>query len=190
MSVSRVTDETNIRVTLNLEGGNQEVVTGLGFFDHMIKAFARHGGFGVDVYAKGDLEVDAHHTVEDVGIVLGQAFALALGDKAGIHRYGQAIIPMDEALVMAVVDISGRGQAYYDVPITVERVGEFDTQLVKEFFLAFAREAHITLHVRLLSGENAHHIIEAVFKACAHALKQAVNVDVKGGEVPSTKGVL
>lgn len=188
----RETSETTIRVMLNLDDASERSIeTGVGFFDHMLDAFARHGKIGLDAKViKDDLHVDAHHTVEDTGIVLGCAVAQALGDKAGIRRFGHAFVPMDEALVMAAVDISGRGQAFYEVPVGVERVGDFDTQLAKEFFIAFAREAGITLHVRLICGENGHHIIEAAFKAVGRALREAVEVDPRESGVPSTKGCL
>ena len=188
----RETSETAIRVMLNLDDASERSIeTGVGFFDHMLDAFARHGKIGLDAKViKGDLHVDAHHTVEDTGIVLGCAVAQTLGDKAGIRRFGHAFVPMDEALVMAAVDISGRGQAFYEVPVGVERVGDFDTQLAKEFFIAFAREAGITLHVRLICGENGHHIIEAAFKAVGRALREAVEVDPRETGIPSTKGCL
>lgn len=188
----RETSETTIRVMLNLDDASERSVeTGVGFFDHMLDAFARHGKLGLDAKViEGDLHVDAHHTVEDTGIVLGRAIAQALGDKAGIRRFGHAFVPMDEALVMAAVDISGRGQAFYEVPVGVERVGDFDTQLAKEFFIAFAREAGITLHVRLICGENGHHIIEAAFKAAGRALREAVEMDPRETGIPSTKGCL
>lgn len=190
-SSSRSTRETDITVSIDLDGSGQaDVSTQVGFFDHMLDAFARHGCFDLTVHAKGDLEVDSHHTVEDVGIVLGRTFAEALGDKAGIRRFGNAVVPMDETLVMAAVDISGRGAAYYEVPVSAEVVGTFDTQLAKEFFIAFAREAGVTLHVRLLCGENAHHILEAAFKASARALREAVEDDPRVIGVPSTKGSL
>ena len=189
-SVSRTTNETDVRIELCLDGGACDIATGVGFFDHMLNAFARHGKFGLVAQVKGDLQVDAHHSVEDAGIVLGKAFAQALGDKAGIRRFGHAFVPMDEALVMAAVDISGRGQAFYEVPVRLERVGDFDTQLAKEFFLAFAREAGLTLHVRLICGDNAHHVIEAAYKACGRALREAVEFDAREEGVPSTKGVL
>lgn len=188
----RETSETTIRIRLNLDDAERRTIeTGVGFFDHMLDAFARHGKFGMDVEVmESDLQVDAHHTVEDTGIVLGRAVARALGDKAGIRRFGHAFVPMDESLVMAAVDISGRGQAFYEVPVGVERVGDFDTQLAKEFFIAFAREAGVTLHVRLICGENGHHVIEAAFKAVGRALREAVEMDPRESGVPSTKGVL
>lgn len=190
-SVSRNTRETDISITLDLDGtGAACARTQVGFFDHMLDAFARHGCFDLDVRVQGDLEVDAHHTVEDTGIVLGRAFAEALGNKAGIRRFGHAFVPMDETLVMAAVDISGRGAAFYDVPVSIAAVGTFDTQLAKEFFIAFAREAGVTLHVRLECGENAHHILEAAFKAVGRALREAVEDDPRVLGVPSTKGSL
>ena len=188
----RGTGETTIRVTLDLDDASERLMeNGIGFFDHMLDAFSRHGKFGLTVEVmEDDLAVDGHHTVEDTGIVLGRAFARALGDKAGIRRFGHAFVPMDESLVMAAVDISGRGQAFYEVAPTSEWVGAFDTQLAKEFFIAFAREAGVTLHVRLICGENSHHIIEAAFKAVARAMREAVEVDPRETGVPSTKGVL
>lgn len=189
--VSRNTSETQITIALKLDGvGSCAVSTGVGFLDHMLNAFARHGLFDLKVQATGDLEVDAHHTTEDVGIVLGEAFFKALGDKAGIARFGSSIIPMDESLVMASVDISGRGQAYCDMPIPAPRVGDFDTELAVEFFYAFAREAKITLHVKELAGANSHHIIEAAFKACGRAMRQACEFDPRVKGIPSTKGAL
>jgi len=190
-SITRETRETQITVTLDLDGGGKTAVeTGVPFFDHMLDAFGRHGLFDLTVAAKGDVEIDAHHTVEDVGIVLGQAVAKALADKAGITRYGDACIPMDEALVLAAVDVSGRGGLYYDVSLPIEIIGTFDTTLAKEFLVALATNAGITLHVRSLAGENAHHIVEAAFKAVARALAQAVALDARVTGVPSTKGAL
>lgn len=189
--VSRVTGETNITVKLNLDGaGACDISTGVPFFDHMLNAFGRHGLFDLTVHAQGDVEVDAHHTVEDVGIVLGEAFAQALGDKAGITRFADVAIPMDETLVMAAVDISGRGQAYCDLPVPTERVGTFDTELAVEFFYAFARDAKLTLHVRELAGGNSHHIIEAAFKAAGRAMRRACELDPRVHGIPSTKGSL
>ncbi|HBT95575.1 MAG TPA: imidazoleglycerol-phosphate dehydratase HisB, partial [Coriobacteriia bacterium] len=171
--------------------GATNVDTGVAFFDHMLEAFGRHGLFDLSVTAKGDLEVDAHHTVEDTGIVLGQAFTQALGDKKGIRRFGDALISMDEALVMAAVDISGRGQLHWDVELPIEIIGTFDTTLFKEFLIALASNAGVTLHVRSLSGENSHHIIEAASKAVARALGEAVALDTRVGDrIPSTKGVI
>ena len=190
-SITRETRETQITVTLDLDGGGKVAVsTGVPFFDHMLDAFGRHGLFDLMVDAKGDLEIDAHHTVEDVGIVLGQAIAQALADKNGITRYGSSTLPMDEALVLAAVDISGRGALYYDVALPIEIIGTFDTTLAKEFLTALATNAGITLHVRSLAGDNAHHIIEAAFKAVARALAAAVALDPRVSGVPSTKGAL
>ena len=170
--------------------GTARVDTGVPFLNHMLDAFARHGFFDLTVQARGDLDIDAHHTVEDVGIVLGQALAEALGDKSGINRYGSSALPMDEALVLAAVDISGRGQLHYAVDLPIEIIGTFDTTLAKEFLVALATNAGITLHVRSLAGENAHHVIEAAFKAVARALAQAVALDSRVAGVPSTKGAL
>ena len=168
-----------------------DVETGVPFFDHMLDAFGRHGLFDLTVRAQGDVDVDAHHTVEDTGIVLGRALAEALGEKAGIERFGSAFVPMDEALVLAALDISGRGQLHWDVEAPFGMVGDFDTQLAREFFIALAANAGITLHIRQLAGDNVHHIFEAAFKAAGRALRQAVAVDpALGGAVPSTKGVL
>jgi imidazoleglycerol-phosphate dehydratase len=190
-SITRKTRETDITVALDLDGtGSTSVETGVPFFDHMLDAFGRHGLFDLSVSAVGDLEIDAHHTVEDVGIVLGQAIAEALADKSGITRFGSATVPMDEALVLAAVDISGRGALYYDVALPIELIGTFDTTLAKEFLTALATNAGVTLHVRSLAGENAHHIIEAAFKATARALAQAVALDARVSGVPSTKGAL
>ncbi|ACV22546.1 Imidazoleglycerol-phosphate dehydratase [Slackia heliotrinireducens] len=189
--VARATKETDIAIELELDGtGCVDVSTGVGFFDHMLDAFGRHGLFDLKVQAKGDIQVDDHHTVEDCGIVLGQAFAQAIGDKKGIRRFGSSYVPMDETLVLAAVDFSGRGQAYYEVPVATQKVGTFDTELAKEFFIAFAREAGVTLHVRLICGENSHHIIEAAFKACGRALREACEDDPRVEGVPSTKGSL
>lgn len=189
--VTRVTGETDITVELDLDGtGTCLIDTGVPFFDHMLNAFGRHGLFDLTVRATGDIEVDAHHTVDDTGIVLGQAFTQALGDKAGITRFSDVCIPMDETLVQAAVDISGRGQAYCDLPIPTERVGSFDTELAVEFFYAFARDARVTLHVRELSGANSHHIIEAAFKAAGRAMRYACELDPRVNGVPSTKGSL
>ena len=184
--VTRKTGETDIQIKLDLDGsGVCDIDTGVPFFDHMLNAFGRHGQFDLTVHAVGDVEVDAHHTVEDTGIVLGEAFCQALGDKAGIARFASSTIPMDEA-----VDISGRGQAYCDLPLPTERVGSFDTELAVEFFYAFARDARLTLHVRELAGENSHHIIEAAFKATGRAMRFACEMDPRVKGVPSTKGTL
>lgn len=189
--VSRKTGETDIQIKLDLDGsGVCDLDTGVPFFDHMLNAFGRHGQFDLTVHAVGDVEVDAHHTVEDTGIVLGEAFCQALGDKAGITRFADSTIPMDETLVMAAVDISGRGQAYCDLPLPTERVGSFDTELAVEFFYAFARDAKLALHVRELAGENSHHIIEAAFKATGRAMRFACEMDPRVKGVPSTKGTL
>lgn len=189
--VTRATGETDITVELDLDGtGTCLIDTGVPFFDHMLNAFGRHGLFDLTVRATGDIEVDAHHTVEDTGIVLGQAFTQALGDKAGITRFSDVCIPMDETLVQVAVDISGRGQAYCDLPIPTERVGSFDTELAVEFFYAFARDARVTLHVRELSGANSHHIIEAAFKAAGRAMRYVCELDPRVNGVPSTKGSL
>lgn len=186
--VTRKTKETSIAASLILDGGECSVSTGIGFFDHMLTAFAVHGGFGLALNAEGDLFVDGHHTVEDTGIVLGQAFAKALGDRSGIERYGSFYLPMDEALALCVVDISGRPFLVYDAELSSQMIGEFDSSLTEEFLRAFAVNAGITLHVKVLYGKNAHHIVEAVFKALGHALKAACASS--GGGVLSTKGVL
>ncbi|OAT83663.1 imidazoleglycerol-phosphate dehydratase HisB [Desulfotomaculum copahuensis] len=190
--IERQTGETEIRLRLNLDGdGVYQVDTGVGFLDHMLSLWARHGLFDLKLSAAGDLHVDAHHTVEDTGICLGEAIKQALGGKAGINRYGQALLPMDEALVLAAVDLSGRGRLSFDVPLPSPRVGDFDTELVEEFLQALTAHGEFTLHVRLLAGHNTHHIIEAVFKALGRALRQAAAVDARRpGQVPSTKGVL
>lgn len=189
--VSRKTKETDITVELNIDGsGKYDIDTGVGFFDHMLSGFARHGFFDLKVKVTGDLEVDAHHTVEDTGIVLGTAFAKAIGDKKGIKRFGDCILPMDDALVLAAVDISGRHYFDIDLPIDVPVVGDFDTQLVNEFFYSFADAAKINLHIKKLSGNNAHHIIEATFKAVSKALDAATQMDPRNEGVLSTKGVL
>ena len=187
----RATSETDIGLSVDLDGtGAYDVETGVGFFDHMLCAFARHSLIDLTVRVKGDTEVDDHHTVEDTGIVLGQALREALGDKRGVRRFGSVLVPLDEALVMAAVDLSGRGGLYWDVPIGPAKVGTFDTELAQEFFVGLAREAGITLHLRLVCGENAHHIIEATFKAAARALRAAVESDPRVDGVPSTKGAL
>lgn len=187
--ISRKTKETDIAVELNLDGGEVNVNTGIGFLDHMLTALGVHGGFGLDVFCKGDLHVDGHHTAEDVGIVLGMTFKEALGDKSGIMRYGSAFIPMDEALGFCALDISARPFLVFNAEFTNERVGEFDTCLTEEFMRAFAFNAGITLHLRVEYGSNDHHKIEALFKALAYALKAAVRKNESGGAV-STKGVL
>lgn len=188
--ISRKTKETDITVKLDLDGAPKaEINTGIGFLDHMLTALAVHGGFSLSVSCKGDLNVDGHHTTEDIGIVLGQAFAKALGDKAGIMRYGNAFIPMDEALAFCSLDISARPFLVFNAQFTNERVGEFDTCLIEEFMRAFAFNAGITLHLRLEYGSNDHHKIEALFKALAYALKAAVKRNTDGSVV-STKGML
>jgi len=190
-NISRTTAETDIRLSLQLDGtGKSEVKTGCGFLDHMLTLFARHGGFDLTVSCSGDTQVDDHHSVEDVGICLGTAFSDALGDLRGVTRYGHMILPMDEALLLAAVDLSGRGFLAYELEIPTEKVGDFDTELVEEFFLAFTRKANLTLHVRQLAGKNSHHIIEGCFKAVARALKTAVSIQPGSTEIPSTKGVL
>jgi imidazoleglycerol-phosphate dehydratase len=191
-SIARRTSETDITLTLALDGtGQSEIDTGIGFFDHMLTAFARHGQFDLTVTASGDLHIDAHHTVEDVGIVLGQAFAEALGDKRGITRFGQALIAMDEALAEAAIDISGRAHLTWNATFTRDMLGDIDTQLFEEFFRAFAGNARVTLHVTSRAGSNAHHIAESCFKAAARALRMAVAIDPRAGDlIPSTKGAL
>ena len=189
--VARTTGETDILVEIDLDGtGKTDVATGVGFFDHMLTALGRHSLIDLTVHCKGDTWVDDHHTVEDVGIALGQALREALGDKAGIRRFGDVCVPLDEALVLAAVDVSGRGELYWDVPIGPDKVGTFDTELGHEFFAGFARDAGITLHLREIAGDNAHHILEATFKACARALRAAVEPDPRVSGIPSTKGVL
>jgi imidazoleglycerol-phosphate dehydratase len=190
--ITRTTSETDIRASLCLDGtGQVQVATGIGFLDHMLTALGRHGLLDLAVAAKGDLHIDFHHTTEDVGIVLGQALKQALGDKRGIRRYGQALIPMDEALAEAAIDISGRPFLAWSVPFARDKIGEMDTELFEEFFRAFAFNAGITLHVTLKAGTNAHHVAEACFKALARALRMAVEPDPRAlDQVPSTKGVL
>ena len=190
--ISRVTAETDIRLSLDLDGrGTSDVDTGVGFLDHMLTLFARHARFDLYVKANGDVYVDDHHTVEDVGIALGQAFAEAVGDKKGICRYGDCILPMDEALILCAVDISGRDHLGYSLEIPAEKVGTFDTELTEEFWLGFVRNSRITLHLKQLEGRNSHHIIEGAFKAAARALRQAVSIEsAYADEVPSTKGLL
>lgn len=187
--ISRKTKETDIAVKLNLDGGEVNIKTGIGFLDHMLTALGVHGGFGLDVSCKGDLYVDGHHTAEDVGIVLGQAFAKALGDKSGIMRYGSAFIPMDESLGFCSLDISARPFLVFNAKFENERVGEFDTCLTEEFMRAFAFNAGITLHLRVEYGANDHHKIEALFKALAYALKAATRPNTSGAAI-STKGAL
>ena len=190
--VNRATLETDIRLTLNLDGtGKSEISTGCGFLDHMLTLFASHGRFDLTVNCNGDTYVDDHHTVEDIGISLGKAFADALGDKRGITRYGSYLLPMDEALIMTAVDISGRSCLGYQLEIPTEKIGNFDTELVEEFFLGFVRSCPMSLHIRKLAGTNSHHIVEGCFKSVARSLKAAVAIDsAYAGEIPSTKGVL
>ena len=190
--IARRTAETDIRLSLVLDGtGKGQIETGCGFLDHMLTLFARHGRFDLTVACQGDTWVDDHHTVEDVGICLGDAFAQALGDKRGILRYGSCALPMDEALILTAVDISGRGMLCYGLDIPAQKVGDFDTELAKEFLIAFARRSDMTIHVRQLAGENSHHIIEGMFKSLARSLGAAVAIDPRfSQEIPSTKGVL
>ena len=191
-SIERNTKETDIRVTLELDGtGQAELDTGIGFFDHMLDGFARHGLFDLNVYVDGDLDVDCHHTVEDTGIVLGNAIKEAVGDKKGIRRYGSCILPMDEALVLCAVDLSGRCTLNWDVHCKTEKVGDFDVECASEFWLGFARNVPATLHFVQFAGENTHHILEACFKGAGHALAAAVAIDAAHrDEIPSTKGLL
>jgi len=191
-TITRETKETRISLTLDLDGGGQgDIRTGVGFLDHMLTLFARHGDFDLTVSCDGDTQVDGHHSVEDIGICLGQAFTQALGDKRGIRRYGQCLLPMDETLVLCAVDLSGRDHLGWAVDLPSRKVGDFDTELGKEFWLAFVRNCPAALHIRLVTGENTHHILEAVFKAAGRTLKEAVSQDPKHrDEIPSTKGVL
>lgn len=190
--IKRKTAETDITLRLTLEGSGQgSVDSGCGFLDHMLTLFAAHGRFDLDLLCKGDVQVDDHHSVEDIGIALGEAFAVALGDKRGIHRYGHTVLPMDEALILSAVDLSGRGYLEYALELPAAKVGSFDTELVEEFFLAFVRKAGCTLHIRQLSGRNTHHIIEGAFKSVARSLREAIAPDMAyGDEIPSTKGLL
>ena len=190
--IIRKTEETDIALKLELDGkGNSEISSGVGFLDHMLILFAKHGHFDIKLKCEGDTYVDDHHSVEDIGIALGKAFAEALGDKKGIKRYGNIILPMDEALILSAIDISGRSYLAFGLEIPTEKVGSFDTELVEEFFRAFAVNAGITLHISQLAGSNSHHIIEGAFKSVARSLKEAVSVDaVFSDEIPSTKGVL
>ena len=192
VEIERKTAETDIRLALDLDGSGKSVInSGCGFLDHMLTLFSKHSGYDLSVQCKGDVEVDFHHTTEDIGIALGQAFYKSIGDKRGITRYGDIVLPMDETLIMAAVDISGRDYLAMQLEITAEKVGDFDTELCEEFFQAFVRESKLTLHVRQLAGKNAHHIIEGVFKAVARALSAATKIDAaRADEVPSTKGVL
>ena len=198
-TVKRTTKETDIDLTLSLDGGEVNVKSGSGFFDHMLSLFASHGNFGLTLSCAGDVEVDFHHSVEDIGIVLGEAFKIALGDKVGVNRYGNFLLPMDEALVLVALDLSGRSYLNYDVPLLASRlnddgdeqnpkVGYFDCELAEEFFLAFTRAANVTLHIKKLEGKNTHHTLEAVFKGFGRAMKEACFIS--GTTLPSTKGVL
>ena len=191
-TIIRKTAETDINLTLTLDGtGNSEINSGCGFLDHMLTLFAKHGKFDLTLTCKGDTWVDDHHTVEDIGIALGQAFHEALGDKRGICRYGDTVLPMDESLILTAVDLSGRSYLGYGLEIPTQKVGTFDTELVEEFFLGFVRNAQMNLHIRQLAGSNSHHIIEGAFKSVARSLRQAVSIDAAfAGEIPSTKGVL
>ena len=190
-SVRRTTSETSVELDLDLDGGSVQVSTGVPFFDHMLDQLGRHARLGLIVAATGDLEVDAHHTVEDVGIALGSALAEALGDKAGIRRYGDALVPMEEALAQVALDLSGRPLLVYDADVTAEQIGQYDTSLTEEFLQAFVRTGGVTLHVRLLAGRNAHHAVESIFKATARALGDAVSIDPRAPDaIPSTKGML
>ena len=190
--INRTTAETDIKLRLDIDGrGVSNIDTGCAFLDHMLTLFARHGRFDLDVYCKGDIEVDYHHTVEDIGIALGDAFAKAMGEKRGIVRYGSCILPMDEALILSAVDISGRSHLSFSLDVPTEKVGDFDTELVREFWLGFIRRAAVTLHIKKLDGENSHHIIEGTFKSVARSLRAALAVEAEfADEIPSTKGVL
>ena len=190
--INRKTAETDIFLSLNLDGaGLSSVDTGCGFLDHMLTLFARHGGFDLTVTCKGDTYVDDHHTVEDVGIALGKAFSQALGDKRGIRRYGDRILPMDESLILSAVDISGRGACFAQLDIPTEKIGSFDTQLCEEFFIALCQNGGLNLHIRQLAGRNSHHIIEGAFKSVARSLREAVSIDDRDpNAIPSTKGLL
>ncbi len=190
--IVRNTAETRIRLNLELDGSGKSVIdSGVGFLDHMLTLFASHGRFDLELVCEGDTQVDDHHSVEDIGIALGQAFAQALGDKRGIVRYGSMILPMDEALILSAVDLSGRDHLEYGLDVPAQKVGTFDTELAEEFFLGFVRNAKATLHIRQLAGHNSHHILEGAFKSVARSLKTAVAIDPSlGDEVPSTKGTL
>lgn len=190
--IERKTFETEIKLSLNIDGsGKSEVNTGCGFLDHMLILFSKHGRFDLKLNCLGDVNVDYHHTVEDIGICLGEAFFETIGDCKGINRYASEILPMDEALILSAVDISGRSHLSFDMDIPMQKCGDFDTELVKEFFIAFVRKSNITLHIKKLAGENSHHIIEGAFKSVARSLKKAVAIDEQyKNEIPSTKGVL
>ena len=190
--ISRKTGETDIYLKLNLDGeGKSEIDSGCGFLDHMLTLFSKHANYDLAVTCKGDTQVDYHHTTEDIGIALGKAFLEAVGEKRGIVRYGDILLPMDETLIMAAVDLSGRDYLAFDLQLTAPKVGDFDTELCEEFWLAFTREAKVTLHIKQLAGKNAHHIIEGVFKAVARVLSKATAIDpLRAGQIPSTKGIL
>lgn len=190
--INRKTAETDIKLSLNIDGtGESSISSGCGFLDHMLTLFAKHGRFDLEVSCQGDMCVDAHHTAEDIGIVLGSAFKEALGDKKGIVRYGNMLLPMDEALILTAIDFSGRSHLSFDAEIPAQKVGDFDTELCEEFFMAFVRNAECTMHIRQLAGKNSHHIIEGIFKSAARSLKQASAIDMNfADEIPSTKGVL
>lgn len=190
-SIERITKETKIRLSINLDGsGKTDIDTGIGFFDHMLNSFARHGFFDLTCHVEGDLYVDCHHTIEDVGIVLGQAMKDALGEKKSIRRYGSFILPMDETLILCSMDLSGRPYFYFDIPFTVDKVGEYDTEMVREFFYAISYSCGMNLHFKWFHGTNNHHLIEAAYKAFAKALDEAVSVDERISGVLSTKGSL
>lgn len=191
--INRITNETDIKLWLDLDGDGKmsEIKTGIGFFDHMVTLFSRHSGIQMNLTCDGDTWIDDHHSVEDIGITMGEAVKEALGDKKGIRRYAGLILPMDEALVLVSVDVSGRGGYYGDICFPTEKIGSFDTELVAEFLTAFAVNAGITIHMRLITGSNSHHIAEACFKGLAHAVREAVSGDERfGADIPSTKGVL
>ena len=190
--IERNTNETQIRLTLNVDGrGQYQVDTGCGFLYHMLELFARHGSFDLEVTCQGDTQVDDHHTVEDIGIALGKAFAQALGDLRGVYRYGNFLLPMDEALVLCAVDLSGRGYLGWQMELPTEKVGTFDTELAEEFWIAFSRNCGATLHFQQMAGRNSHHILEAAFKGMGRALRQAVAIEPgRENEIPSTKGIL
>lgn len=189
--VARKTSETEVLVVLGLDGGDVRVATGVPFFDHMLDQLGRHGHLGLSIETRGDLEIDAHHTVEDTGLALGEALTQALGDKAGIRRYGDALVPMEEALAQVALDISGRPLLVYEAEVPADSIGQFDVGLTQEFLQALVRTGGLTVHVRLLAGRDAHHCVEAIFKALARALSDAVAIDPRsGGGIPSTKGIL
>lgn len=191
-TVKRKTAETDISLYINLDGtGECEINTGVGFLNHMLELFSKHSGFDLKVICRGDIDVDFHHSVEDIGIALGQAFSEAIGDKCGIRRYGSALLPMDESLIETAVDISGRAHLNFSLEIPTQKIGDFDTELVKEFFLGFVRNAHISLHIIQKFGENSHHIVEGSFKSVARSLRDAVETDPRfKDKIPSTKGML